>query len=95
MKFIITRHWRTRKTIIALLVLEFLFTVDALTIFALAQPDEYRTRLWQDGADNGFNSAPSTRLYSFANHDTAGYKTPIVWSQLYVSPLAHWGLELL
>lgn len=66
---------------IALFIIEFFFTVAALTLYALAQPDLYRTRLWQDGADNGFNSSPSDALYDYANHDQA-YKKPLVWSQL-------------
>ena len=66
---------------VALLVIELLLTIAALTLYAIAQPDLYRTLLWQDGADNGFNSSPSQALYSYANHDKV-YKTPIVWSQL-------------
>jgi hypothetical protein len=65
----------------ALLCIEFFFTVAALTLYAVAQPDVYRTKLWQDGFDNGFNSSPGQSLYSYANHEKT-HKTPIVWSQL-------------
>lgn len=67
----------------ALFGLEFLLTVGALTLFGIADPNTYRTKLWQNGADQGFNSDPSIVLYSYANYRPID--TPIVWSQLYVS----------
>ncbi|KAL1311158.1 hypothetical protein AAFC00_001360 [Neodothiora populina] len=66
---------------IALFVLETPFVVAALTLFAIAQPDTYRKRLWQDGADNGFNSSPNEVLYAYANHTRDKLKLPMVWDQ--------------
>ena len=51
----------------------------ALTLYGIADPNTYRTRLWQNGADSGFNSDPSIVLYSYANYRPI--KTPLVWSQ--------------
>jgi len=68
-----------------LVVSEFPFTVALLALFGIADPDLYRTLLWQDGANNGFNSNPNAALYAAANYRP--YTTPKVWSQLYVPPL--------
>jgi len=62
----------------ALLFLEFPVTVACLALFGIASPDLYRTRLWQDGADNGFNSSPSEILYSYANYRPIA--VPKVWA---------------
>lgn len=64
--------------------IEFLFTIAVLTLFGIADPDTYRTKLWQEGSDHGFNSNPNEILYSYANHDPID--TPLVWSTLYVIP---------
>ncbi|KAF1353500.1 hypothetical protein BDV97DRAFT_116678 [Delphinella strobiligena] len=77
---ILARKWRTPKTMVVLFCIEFPFTVAALTLFALAQPDTYRKLLWQDGYDNGFNSSPDEILYAYANHDRGSLKIPMVWS---------------
>ena len=58
------------------------FTVALLALFGIADPNLYRTLLWQDGSDNGFNSNPNAALYAAANYRP--YTTPKVWSQLYV-----------
>jgi hypothetical protein len=65
-----------------LFVVEFLLIVAVLTLFGIADPNTYRTKLWQNGADKGFNSDPSIVLYSYANYKPID--TPVVWSQLYV-----------
>jgi hypothetical protein len=65
-------------------VFEFPLTVALLALFGIADPDTYRTRLWQDGSNNGFNSNPNAALYAAANYRP--YTTPKVWSQLYVHP---------
>jgi hypothetical protein len=77
---LIARKWRSRKTVLYLFAAEFPFTVAALALFAIAQPNTYRTRLWADGYTNGFNSSPTEILYSYANHRPIG--PPIIWSQL-------------
>lgn len=65
----------------SLLVFELPVTVALLALFGIAAPDLYRTRLWQDGADNGFNSSPDEMVYTLANYRP--YSVPNVWSQLY------------
>jgi len=74
------RRWRSRRFIILLLVLELALSVPALALFGIADPDLYRTKLWQAGASAGFNSAPSEILYAYANHRPI--PVPLVWSQL-------------
>lgn len=74
----IPRLWRLSKLIWILLVLEFPFTVANLALFGIASPDLYRTKLWQEGGNHGFNSDPSTILYAYANYRPV--HTPVVWS---------------
>jgi hypothetical protein len=85
-RFFITRHWRYANAMYGLFVVEFLLIVAVLTLFGIADPNTYRTKLWQNGADKGFNSDPSIVLYSYANYKPID--TPVVWSQLYVGPHA-------
>ncbi|KAF2427349.1 hypothetical protein EJ08DRAFT_354510 [Tothia fuscella] len=75
------RRWRRPLfwTVLALIVLEFPLTVTTLALFGIADPDTYRTKLWQDGSSNGFNSDPSTPLYAAANY-LPPVKVPLVWS---------------
>ncbi|KAF4213080.1 hypothetical protein CNMCM8980_004280 [Aspergillus fumigatiaffinis] len=54
------------------------FTIVILTLTGIASHNLYRTKLWQDGADNGFNSSPDEQLYAAANYRP--YKVPTVWS---------------
>lgn len=79
----ITRRWRMPKIMLALMVIEFPLTVAALALFGIADPDTYRTKLWQNGADQKFNSSPVMILYAFANYKPI--PVPLVWSSLYVS----------
>jgi hypothetical protein len=72
------------KLMLTLFVLEFFLTVAALSLFGIADPNTYRTKLWQNGADQGFNSDPSEILYAYANYRPI--PVPLVWSALYVSP---------
>lgn len=77
----LSRRWRPIKwPFYGLLAVELPLTVALLALFGIAAPNLYRTKLWQDGADNGFNSSPTTGLYAAANYRP--YKTPKVWSQL-------------
>ena len=80
--FRLGRSWRTPKVVILLFMIEFCATIAMLALFGIADPDLYRTKLWQDGYYNGFNSDPNQILYDYANHRTP--ETPLVWSQLYV-----------
>ncbi|CAK7568684.1 MAG: hypothetical protein SEPTF4163_006684 [Sporothrix epigloea] len=54
--------------------------VGLLVLFGLAQPNTYRTLMWQIGFDNGFNSNPNMILYAYANHQPLP-AVPFVWSQ--------------
>lgn len=78
----ISHRWRKPRLILVLFVLELAFTIPALALFAIAEDDTYRTKLWQDGFNNGFNSSPAQILYAYANHRPVHY--PLVWSSLYV-----------
>ncbi|KAF2461406.1 hypothetical protein BDY21DRAFT_278486 [Lineolata rhizophorae] len=76
---ILSRRWRHPAAVIGLMVLEFCLTVPILALFGIASPDLYRTKLWEDGADNGFNSSPQTLVYAAANYRPMD--VPDVWSQ--------------
>ena len=79
----IPRQWRTPKIIVGLFVLELPLTVAVLALFGIAQPDLYRTRFWQEGADHGWNSNPNQIIYGIANYRPV--KAPLPWSQLFAS----------
>ena len=76
----IPRQWRTPKVILGLLVLEVPLTIAALALFGIAQPDLYRTRFWQEGADHGWNSNPNQLIYAIANYRPV--TAPLPWRQL-------------
>jgi len=81
------KRWRkvVFKTIFVMLAIEVALTVPALALTGIADPNTYRNKLWHDGFMNGYNSDPSTILYSYANYKPV--KTPLVWSASYVVPL--------
>jgi len=79
-----SRKWKWPKVLIALMVFELAGTVAALAMFGIADPDLYRTRLWQVGSDHGFNSSPLQVLYAYANYRPPP-KIPFVWSQTLTS----------
>lgn len=74
------RRWRYPKILIALMIIELGGTVAALALFGIATPDLFRTKLWQVGYDNKFNSSPAQILYAYANHVKIP-TIPFVWSQ--------------
>lgn len=76
----IARQWRYPRVVWTFLALELVFTLPALILFAIADPDTYRTKLWEDGYKNGFNSSPKQILYAYANYEPV--IRPLVWSQL-------------
>jgi hypothetical protein len=78
-RFFVTRHWRYANLMYGFFVMELFLTVAALALYGIADPNTYRSKLWQNGADAGFNSDPSIVLYSYANYRPI--KTPLVWSQ--------------
>jgi len=77
----LSKQWKSPRAIVALMIIEFIGTVPALVLFAVADPDAFRTELWQIGYDNGFNSNPNQILYAYANYRPLP-QTPLVWSQL-------------
>ncbi|CAO1597868.1 hypothetical protein XANCAGTX0491_001659 [Xanthoria calcicola] len=75
----IPRQWKFPKAIIYLFGIELVFEIAALALYGIAQPDLYRTRLWQEGSDHGWNSNPNSIIYAYANHRPV--HTPLPWSQ--------------
>jgi hypothetical protein len=80
----ISRKWKMPKVLYALFFIELAGTVAALALFGIADPNLFRTALWQIGADNGFNSSPNVILFAYANYRPIP-KIPFVWSQRCVS----------
>lgn len=80
--------WRGSKILPYLMVLELPLTVAGLALFGIADPDTYRTILWQEGSNHGWNSDPSELLYAYANYRPI--QAPAPWNQLYAlsSPLS-------
>ncbi|KAJ5902687.1 hypothetical protein N7495_003215 [Penicillium taxi] len=78
MQFFFPKRYRNHRLVFYLMFVEFPFVVVTLTLSGVASHNLYSTLLWQDGADNGFNSAPDEALYAAANYKA--YKTPMVWS---------------
>lgn len=76
----IAHNWKLPKLMIGLFILELPLTIACLVFFGVADPDTYRTRMWQNGSDKGFNSNPNEILYSYANYRPI--KVPLVWSSL-------------
>jgi hypothetical protein len=72
-------EWRMPRVLLALCVLEFPLTVACLALYGIADPDTYRTALWQEGANNGWNSDPSIILYAISNYRPIPVPTP--WAQ--------------
>ncbi|CAL8575522.1 hypothetical protein XPA_001441 [Xanthoria parietina] len=75
----IPRQWKFPKAIIYLFGIELVFEIAALALYGIAQPDLYRTRLWKEGSDHGWNSNPNSIIYAYANHRPV--HTPLPWSQ--------------
>jgi len=76
----ITRRWRWSRALYVLFALETPFTIAILALFGIAAPNLYRTLLWQEGSDHGWNSDPKDELYTLANYKP--YTRPVVWSSL-------------
>ncbi|CAK7228220.1 hypothetical protein SBRCBS47491_006828 [Sporothrix bragantina] len=77
---ILRRPWHHRKVYYYTMVPELGLIVGLLVLFGLAQPNTYRTLMWQIGFNNGFNSNPNMILYAYANHVPLP-TVPFVWSQ--------------
>ncbi|KAJ5393306.1 uncharacterized protein N7487_010947 [Penicillium crustosum] len=80
MQFMFPKKHRNHKIVLWLMAGEFPITIVMLTLTGIASHNLYQTLLWQDGADNGFNSAPNEALYAAANYKP--FKPPMVWSSL-------------
>ncbi|KAJ5169789.1 uncharacterized protein N7500_002572 [Penicillium coprophilum] len=78
MQFFFPKKHKHHKIFLWLMVGEFPITIVMLTLTGIASHNLYRTLLWQDGADNGFNSAPNEALYAAANYRP--FTPPMVWS---------------
>ena len=79
---LLRRPWRHRKIYYCTMIPELATIVALLVLFGLAQPNTYRTLMWQIGYNNGFNSNPNMILYAYANHVPLP-TIPLVWSQTY------------
>ena len=79
--FLLHRKWRVRKPMYWLMVAELAGLVPILVLFGIQQPDLYRTKFWQIGYNEGFNSNPNMILYAYANHRPLP-KIPLVWSSV-------------
>lgn len=75
------RPWpgKTRRWSFWLLGPELMGIIPLLVIFGISSPDLYRTKMWEVGFDNHFNSNPKQILYAYANHRPLP-KIPFVWS---------------
>ncbi|KAF5024711.1 hypothetical protein F66182_3225 [Fusarium sp. NRRL 66182] len=78
----------TTKTPIVLILLELAISATAVVLFSLAYPKSFRSRLWENGGEEGWNSNPNQRIYFYANHREPP-EVPLLWSsRLYTSNLA-------
>ncbi|EXF74199.1 hypothetical protein CFIO01_06793 [Colletotrichum fioriniae PJ7] len=66
--------------IAALLCFEAAVVFAALTLFGMAYPDRFRSRLWRNGGEEGWCSNPRMRIYFYANHEEPP-EIPLIWSQ--------------
>ncbi|KXX82222.1 hypothetical protein MMYC01_201784 [Madurella mycetomatis] len=77
---VLRRPWRAKKPLYWGMVPELAGIIPLLVLFALQQPDAYRTLFWRIGHDLGLNSSPTMILYAYANHRELP-PIPFVWSQ--------------
>ncbi|TQN70605.1 hypothetical protein CSHISOI_04863 [Colletotrichum shisoi] len=77
---ILRRKWLLRPWMWTLMPLELAGLVPLLVLFGIAQPDLYRTKLWEVGYHNHFNSNPKMILYAYANYEPYP-NVPFVWTR--------------
>lgn len=77
---ILHRNWRVRRPVYYLMIAELAGVVPMLVLMGIAQPNWFRTRFWQIGYENGWNSNPNMVLYAYANYEPLP-TIPFVWSQ--------------
>jgi hypothetical protein len=75
----------THKTPFALVLAELAISITAVTLFSLMYPVGFRSRLWENGGEQGWNSNPNKRIYYYANHQEPP-EVPLIWSQRYDIP---------
>jgi hypothetical protein len=63
-----------------LLGTELALCLTAVALFGFAYPDRLRTRLWENGGVEGWNSNPRQRIYFYANHQEPP-EIPMIWSE--------------
>lgn len=68
------------RTQLSLMSLELFITTIAVALSAHAYPDRYRSRLWENGGVEGWNSNPKLRIYFYANHREPP-EIPLIWTQ--------------
>ncbi|CAI0650632.1 unnamed protein product [Colletotrichum noveboracense] len=77
---ILHRKWLLRPWMWAIFPLELAGLVPLLVLFGIAQPDLYRTKMWEIGHAYGFNSSPNMVLYAYANYESLP-TVPFVWTR--------------
>lgn len=73
------RPWRAKAPLYWVMPLELAGIIPLLILFALAQPDAWRTQFWKIGHAYKLNSSPSLILYAYANFRPLP-TIPFVWS---------------
>ncbi|CAG9977628.1 unnamed protein product [Clonostachys byssicola] len=71
---------RRRLAHVVLLVAEFCVTSTAWALCLWGYPDRFRSRLWENGGAQGWNSDPKQRIYYYANYEEPP-EVPLIWSQ--------------
>ncbi|KAF4447363.1 succinate-semialdehyde dehydrogenase [Fusarium albosuccineum] len=81
---IVHRKWPkvSRKATWWLMPLELAGVVPALIVFAISQPDLYRSDMWQIGWEHKLNSNPAMILYAYANHRPLP-KVALIWTRTF------------
>ncbi|KAN0068858.1 hypothetical protein V8E54_013027 [Elaphomyces granulatus] len=81
--FFYPRKYRSHRAVLIMMLVEFPFILVVMILTGIASHDLYQTSLWQDGAYNGFNSAPNQVVYALTNGRP--YSVPIVWSSFIIN----------
>lgn len=77
---ILHRPWRAKAPLYWGMIPELAGIIPCLVLFALQQPDAWRTLFWRIGYENQLNSNPSMILYAYANFRPLP-TIPFVWTQ--------------
>ena len=74
------REWRFPLVVFCMMLFELALCIPALALSGIANPDTYRSRFWQEGADHGWNSNPDELVYAMANYRPIS--APVPWREL-------------